>query len=191
MPTSHVPGQCHPYPWATSHRATTHQGARKQRGRGGWWGEAGALAARNHPRGCVLGRSTAGRWPAVPEGSGAAVCCAAEEPPCSSQRERRFPTHSLEEASFKTLNFRSLNCRNKTNPGPRLLLFSSGLKKIKSSWFLAPGSHDIHMAEVGNAAAIFSPHFFVFAARPHQQPTLPHARGHLSVSHRATCILCP
>lgn len=27
------------------------------------------------------------------------------------------------------------------------------------------------MAEVGNAAAIFSPHFFVFAARPHRQPT--------------------
>lgn len=48
---------------------------------------------------------------------------------------------------------------------------------------MAPGSHDIHMAEAGNTAAIFSPHFFVFTARPHQQPTPPHTGHHLSASH--------
>lgn len=48
---------------------------------------------------------------------------------------------------------------------------------------MAPGSHDIHMAEAGNTAPIFSPHFFVFTACPHQQPTLPHTRHHLSASH--------
>lgn len=111
----------------------------------------------------------------VPRGAGAAACCAAEEPSFPSKRERRtFPTRSVEEASFKTQNIQPWSCQaNKTDPGPEVLLFSSGLKKIKTSRSLAPGSHDIHMAEVGNAATIFSPHFFVFAAHPHQQPT-PH-----------------
>lgn len=57
---------------------------------------------------------------------------------------------------------------------------------------MAPSLHDIHMAEAGNTTAIFSPHFFLFTARPHQQPTLPHteAGGHLSAFHPVSPERC-
>lgn len=88
-----------------------------------------------------MGRDTGMRWPAALKGRGAAAYCVAEEPFCSSKRERnRLPTQRLEEVSSKTQNFGPLSCQaNKTDPGAGVLLFSSGLEKENppGSWHLA------------------------------------------------------